>query len=367
MMIETARFCVIILVLILRRSSPMETPGEYTLPEIYSQPEAWQAGFGQLKIEQSQIEEIFRRDYSEVIFTGCGSTYYTALAAASFYSSLTGKPSRGVPGSELWLNPEIYFTRPGKFLLVPISRSGETSETIQACRSFQAAGRGDILTLSCYPGMPLATLGNWNILLPSGQEESYAQTRAFTTLYIATMAISCFAAGQHDLFEQMMNGLPQACARLLDQFGDSVREIGGDLSIDRVYFLGSGLRHGLACELSMKMKEMSLTHCEPFQFLEFRHGPKTMASQGSLVMGLLSQTNAGLERAVATDVAGLGARTILVGEQSCDIAFKSGLPEALWGPLYLLPGQLLSYQRAIAKGLNPDRPFNLQPVIKLNS
>ncbi len=344
----------------------MQIPGEHTLPEIYSQPDAWHSTLKQIRNEKDQMEEVFQQDYTEVIFTGCGSTYYTALAAASFYSTLTGKPSRGVPGSELWLNPDIYFTRPGKFLLVPISRSGETSETIHACHSFQAENRGNILTLSCYPGTGLATLGDWNLILPSGQEESYTQTRAFSVLYITTMAISCFAAKRNDLFEQM-NGLPQVCTQLLTHYGDLVREIGRDLSIDRVYFLGSGLRHGLACELSMKMKEMSLTQCEPFQFLEFRHGPKAMASQGSLVMGLLSQTSAEFELAVTRDIEALGARILLVGEQGCDIPFASGLPEPLWGPLYLPAGQLLSYERSIVKGLNPDRPFNLQPVIKLNS
>jgi glutamine---fructose-6-phosphate transaminase (isomerizing) len=342
----------------------MPNPGEYTLLEIYSQPKAWRTAIEQLKTEKGLFEEILKLEYTEVIFTGCGSTYFAALAAASFYSTLTGRPSRGVPASELWLCPEIYFTRPGRFLLVPISRSGETSETLHACRSFQGAGRGDVLSLSCYPGMPLASQGNWNIVLPSGQEESYAQTRAFTTLYIATLTLGCLAAHRDDLLTQL-EALPEACARLLDQHGEQVREIGRDLSIDRVYFLGSGLRYGLASELSMKMKEMSLTHCEPFQFLEFRHGPKTMASQGSLVVGLLSQSSGGFERSVASDVQGLGARTLLIGEQGADVAFVSGLPEIICGPLYLPAGQLLSYERAIAKGLNPDRPFNLQAVTRV--
>lgn len=342
----------------------MENPGKYTLSEIYSQPEAWRAAIGLIGSRQEEIASFLSRGCDEVIFTGCGSTYYAALAAAAFYTALTGRRSRGLPGSELWLNPALHYPRGQRFLLVPISRSGATSETIHACQGFRQAGRGDILSLSCYPDAPLAGLGDLNLVLPSGQEESYAQTRAFTTLYLASMAVACLAAGRMDLFEALA-GLPDACARLLERSGDAALALGGDLSIDRVYFLGSGLRYGLACELSMKMKEMSLTHCEPFHFLEFRHGPKTMAGQGALVVGLVSETNGERERAVAADVQRQGARAYLIGGQPADAALDSGLPEELRGPLYLPLGQLLSYGRSIKKGLNPDRPFNLEPVIML--
>lgn len=341
----------------------MDTPGKYTLSEIYSQPEAWQAALDLLRTRRPEILAELDGDYDEVLFTGCGSTYYAALAAAALFSALTGRRARGLPGSELWLNPALHYPAGGRFLLVPISRSGATSETLQACQAFRQAGRGQILSLSCYPGAPLAELGDLNLLLTSGQEESYAQTRAFTTLHLATLALACLAGGRADLFAALA-GLPAACADLIERHGGAALALGADLSIDRVYFLGSGLRYGLACELSMKMKEMSLTHCEPFHFLEFRHGPKTMASQGSLVFGLLSETNAGREQAVAADVQALGASTYLVG--GADAPLDSRLPEALRGPLYLPLGQLLSYGRAIAKGLNPDRPFNLQAVTRLD-
>lgn len=342
----------------------MQIPGQYTLSEIFSQPDAWRETIIHIQANRGLFEQALAEGFDEVIFTGCGSTYYTALASAAFLRALTGKPARALPGSELWLNPHMHYDRSRRVLLVPISRSGETSETIQACRDFHTAGRGSILTLSCYPGSTLANLGDWNLVLTAGQEESYAQTRAFTCLYIAALSLGCLAGDHDDLLAQSTR-LPESCASLLQRCGDKISQIGQDLSLDRVYFLGSGLLHGLACELSMKMKEMSLTHCEPFHFLEFRHGPKTMASRGSLVVGLVSSDNSAREQAVANEVAALGARVLLIGEAESGIAFQCGLPFALTGPLYLPAGQLLAYHHAIAKGLDPDRPFNLQPVIKL--
>src|SRR5512143_48407 len=75
-------------------------------------------------------------DYDQVIFTGCGSTYYLSLAAAALYQELTGRPARAVPGSELWLNPRVSLAT-GKTLLVALSRSGTTTETLKAAEMFR--------------------------------------------------------------------------------------------------------------------------------------------------------------------------------------------------------------------------------------
>lgn len=342
----------------------MQTPGQHTLKEIYSQPAAWEETLRQLRGENSLLQTILSSGFDHLIFTGCGSTYYTALAAAAFVRALTGQPATAWPASELWLNPQASYPRAGQTLLVPFSRSGETSETVQACQAFHQSGRGKILTLSCYPDTPLANAGDWNLILPAGQEQSWAQTRAFTSLYLASIYIGCLLVNAADLLSAL-DRLPGLCAQFFARRAEPLERLGSDLNVDRVYFLGSGLLHGLACELSMKMKEMSLTHCEPFHFLEFRHGPKTMAGAGALVVGLVTESSATQERAVAADVLAIGGRSLLIGESEVGLDFQSGLPEILRGPLYLLPGQLLAYHRAIAKSLNPDRPSNLLPVVKL--
>ncbi len=77
-----------------------------------------------------------------------------------------------------------------------VSRSGETTETLRACQAFLTDKRGELLTLSCYGDMPLAKLGTLNLVFPSGQEQSVAQTRAFSTLYLGTVALACLWAGR---------------------------------------------------------------------------------------------------------------------------------------------------------------------------
>lgn len=338
--------------------------GNFTRQEILSQPEAWTAALKVLdEIRRSILDLQPARRYSQVIYTGCGSTYYLALAAAALTQELTGLPARAFPASELWLSPRSSYAD-GQTLLVAVSRSGETTETLRACEAFLASERGDLLTLSCYDNMPLAKMGTVNIVLPSGQEQSVAQTRAFSTLYLATTVIAALWARRLDLSDSFAR-LPEAGTRILKNYAPLTAELGRDASIDRFYWLGSGPRHGLACELSLKMKEMSLSHSEPFHFMEFRHGPKSMITPSALTIGLRSTVNGQKEDAVLEDVKALGGRVLSIAETGSDFRFESGLDEAVRNVLYLPIGQMIAFERSISKNLNPDHPNNLDTVVKL--
>ncbi len=337
----------------------------HTWREIQSQPEAWAAALDLLRAHADELRALAQAGrYDSVIFTGCGSPYYLALAAAATFQELTGRPARGVPASEIWLNPRAALPDGGRALLVALSRSGETTETLRAVEAFRAAGRGDVLTLSCYPGRPLTTLGDLNLVLPSGQEQSMAQTRAFSVLYLATVALAALWAGRDDLLGEL-DRLPERCRQLLADTADLTHDLGSDAAIDRFYFLGSGPRYGLACELSLKMKEMSISHSEPFHFMEFRHGPRAMAGPGALLVGLVSAANQAHELAVLEDIRGQGARVLAIGERATDVAFGSGLSAAASDLLYLPVGQLLGFERALHNGCNPDQPENLAAVVVL--
>jgi len=342
----------------------MDERGRYTREEILSQPAAWAAALDVLEAQRQDLASLGRGGYAQVLFTGCGSTYYAALAAAALLQELTGVAARGLPASELWLYPRSSLSL-GKTLLIALSRSGETTETLQACGTFAAAGRGDLLTLSCYADRPLAGMGKWNVVLPSGQERSIAQTRAFTTLYLATVWLAALWAGKDDL-TQAMRRLEDRGSRLLARCAPLASSLGRDEGFDRFYWLGSGPRYGLACEVSLKMKEMSLSHSEPFHFMEFRHGPKSMLTPSALVVGLRSSVQAEREAAVLKDAAALGARVLTIAEDpQADVALESGLDEAIRNLQSLPVGQLIAFERSLARGLDPDLPHHLDAVVRL--
>jgi len=334
-------------------------PTYCTYDEIKSQTQAWAEA---LRLS-SCLSLPKPEDHDQVIFTGCGSTYYLSLAAAALYQQLTGRPARGVAGSELWLNPRTVLTA-GRTLLIAVSRSGTTTETLQAVSTFKSNYGGEVLAIGNYDEA-LSRLADLSLVIESGQEESVAQTRSFASMYVAAVALCARMAGQDHLLSAMKE-LPDAGQRLISRYEALAQEIGEKLSLDRFYFLGSGIRYGLACELNLKMKEMTLTHSEPFAFLEFRHGPMSMVNRSALVVGLLSDANGKQEAKVLRDMEALGAQVLSLGESDAMVNLMSNVPESVRGVLYLPVLQLAAFYRSLAKGLNPDRPNNLTAVVKLD-
>ena len=335
----------------------------HTYTEIKSQPQAWQKALDATSALTPRIRS-FTDKYDRVIFSGCGSTYYLSLAGAALYQQLSGKMARAVPGSELLLNPLSVLEKDVPTLLIAISRSGTTSETVKAVEQFKYSKKGEVITISNYDA-DLAALGDLNIILPDGQEESVAQTRSFSSMYVALTALCACAARRDDLINAM-SILPDAGQRLITKYESLAKNIGENLSFDRFYFLGSGSRYGLACEANLKMKEMTLTHSEPFHFLEFRHGPMSMVSKTAVVVGLLSEQNFEHEQAVMNEMQALGAHGFTLSESRGNVNFQSGIPEESRGVLYLPVLQLMAFYRSLAKGLNPDSPRNLTAVVTLD-
>jgi glucosamine--fructose-6-phosphate aminotransferase (isomerizing) len=337
---------------------PMEIT-HHTYDEIQLQTEAW-----------SQALEITRglalpqaAGYQHVIFTGCGSTYYLSLAAATLYQALTGCSARAVPAGELVLNSQTVLTDQ-RTLLVAVSRSGTTSETLKAVANFKAQDRGNVVVISNY-NEALSGLADINIVIDKGQEESVAQTRAFASMYVAASALCARMAGREDLVDAM-GRLPEAGNSVIGKYESFAKDIGENLDFDRFYFLGSGIRYGLACEANLKMKEMTLTHSEPFHFLEFRHGPMSMMNQNAVVVGLLSEANGAHEANVLSEMETLGGLVLGLGEKDADVNFRSDIPESVRGVLYLPVLQLMAFYRSVAKGLNPDKPNHLTSVVQLD-
>lgn len=340
----------------------MNMENHHTYNEIKTQTDAWAQALD--VVTASSLPEA--GDYTQVIFSGCGSTYYLSLAAAALYQELTGRAARAVPGGELLLNTEANVGRNSisSNLLVAISRSGTTTETIKAVEKFKAEKRGEVVVISNYDEA-LSRLADVNIVIPKGQEQSVAQTRSFASMYVAAAAFAARMAGRNDLVEAMQK-LPVVGNSVIGKYESFAKELGENLDFDRFYFLGSGIRYGLACEVNLKMKEMTLTHSEPFHFLEFRHGPMSMVNEKTVVVGMLSDVNRAHEAKVLSEMKRLGGTVAGLGENDAEVCFESNIPESVRGVLYLPVLQLMAFYRSLAKGLNPDRPNNLTAVVKLD-
>ena len=337
--------------------------GQFTREEIHSQPEAWQEALAAVEKSSKALKKLLADDYAQVVFTGCGSTYYLSLAAAALFQQMTGHLARAVPGGELWLHPQVSLID-GRTLLVAVSRSGSTTETVKAVEQFKKENHGPVVAITNDGSQPLAGLADVPLVIEKGQEQSVAQTRSFASMYVAATAMATVAANQEGLRESMRR-LPEVGVKIITTYEPLAREVGEDLNLDRFYFLGSGSCYGLACEISLKMKEMTLTHSEPFHFLEFRHGPMSMVADSAMVVGLLSDSRRAHEQKVLDEMATLGGHITSLGERDTRVVFQSGLAESVRGVLYLPVLQMMAYFRSMRKGMDPDRPNHLSAVVTL--
>jgi len=348
--------------------------GKYTLSEILNQAKAWDRILSDFKRQERAIEDLFNRQrFDEVVFTGCGSSYYLALSAAATFQHFTGIDAIGVPASEVFLFPDAIFCKRGKYLLVPISRSGETSETVKAAKFFLENLKGDILPISCYEKSSLAALSDENLISFEGKEKSVVMTKSFTSMLLIVQLCAAIVAENQNFYQQLQL-LPSLGEKIIKKNRASVEEIAQDEGLTKFIYLGSGPYYGLACEAALKVKEMAYATSEAYHWLEFRHGPLSIIDKDTLLIGLFSDSAAKYEGKLLQEAKSLGAKTLVIAErlekdidENADylVILDSNLSDYARLLLYMPLVHLLAYYKAIAKGADPDSPKNLTQVVRL--
>lgn len=351
----------------------MTTPGQHSYREITTQAASWQGALDAVDQQRPALESLLEANRDrEHLFIGCGSTHYLALFAAPFMARVTGRRCRGVPSSEVGLQTDTIVPAEDRPLVIALSRSGETSETIMAVERLKERGSA-ALTISCYGQSALAAASDAVIEIAAGREESFAQTRSFAGMMVAAQALAAVAAEDEGLLGELRL-LPALAAGVIERSMPLAERVGTDENIKRITYLGSGPLFGLASEATVKMKEMSLSVAEPYHFMEFRHGPMSLVDGEHLVVALLSEGMREYELGVLEDLRARGARIIVVGNRLAGLPgtydgaldLAADVSERAGAVLYLPFLQLLAYYRSMGRGLNPDRPRNVTMAIKLD-
>lgn len=345
------------------KGTVVSTLGTHTWHELCSQPQAWQEALDTLHAHNDLTQHPAIRQATHVIWCGCGSPFYLATSLQRMHHEHSTIPSYALPASEIWCNPQGSIPGHGRPTLVLLSRSGRTTEVLKAAERFREhAPNGHIITISCYGDRPLAQLGDINIVLPSGQEQSIAQTRAFTVLQMGGMWLLQHWAGR----QFALDALPERAADLMQRHQQECLAYGANPDFQQFFFLGSGYRYGLACEASLKMKEMSLSTSEPFHHMEYRHGPQSMVTPQTLILGLGSLRMHSQEQAVLADMRALGGHTLSMGGHADHhMRWQLSDSDCYDGILALPLLQSIAFARSTSRGLDPDNPHNLNAVVVL--
>jgi glucosamine--fructose-6-phosphate aminotransferase (isomerizing) len=347
------------------------TIGAHTIAEIRSEPATWTAclqrveGTGELRsLSGGLLQNV------EWVFIGCGSSFYLAQAAAASWSILTGEGSRAVPASEIMLFPQAL---PVPCQPVLISRSGHTSEAVDAAEYLERTKNLRTLAITCGVGTPIQKVSSHCIVLPDADEKSTVMTRSFTSMLLVLQCLAAVRGNRGDFLEAAGKLSEQVSTRF-DGIHEVVKALAQRGPFADYVFLGQGPFFGIAQESMLKVKEMSCSYAQSFHALEFRHGPKAIVSPETLITFILSESGFDAEVAVLEEIKKLGGATLVVANtanaavrRSADYLVELGLnvPEVARAVASVIPGQLLGFYTGVKKGLNPDEPRNLSRVVML--
>lgn len=351
----------------------------YMLKEIYEQPrvvtDALEGRIGSDTIP----DEVFGPDAPKILpqvrnvqIVACGSSYHAGLVAKYWLEELVGVPCWVEIASEFRYRSQ---TAPEGTLLIAISQSGETADTLAA--HTKAKERGYLATLAvCNVAQSsLVREADMTLLTHAGPEIGVASTKAFTAQLIAQL-IFAIALTKHrpdkrdigaDLIAQLLN-LPNRLEQVFE-LNDEIKALAAQCANkEHMLFLGRGQHYPIALEGALKMKEISYIHAEGYPAGELKHGPLALVDENMPVVAVAPNDH--LLKKLQTNLSEVEVRGgqlyVFVDAQAHD-DFSSGmkliklnaLGNAVAPIIFNLPLQLLAYHAAVIRGTDVDKPRNL--------
>jgi glucosamine--fructose-6-phosphate aminotransferase (isomerizing) len=347
--------------------------GAHTISEILSEPATWKSCLESIErtSELLTLNEKLPRNI-EWVFVGCGSSFYLAQTAAASWSILTGEKSRATPASEIMLFPNLL---PIPCQPVVITRSGYTSEAVQAAEYLETALNLRTVAITCATNTPIEKAASRLIRLPGADEKSTVMTRSFTSMLLVLQSLAAIRGDRRDFLDAVRK-LPDLVTDRLSGLHATIKSLVDSRTFADYVFLGQGPFFGIAQESMLKVKEMSCSYAQCFHTLEFRHGPKAIVGPETLITFIISESGFDAEVAVLEEIKKLGGTTLVVTNVSNPairraadylVELSLDIPEVARASASVIPGQLLGFYTGIRKGLNPDEPRNLSRVVMLES
>lgn len=284
------------------------------------------------------------------VILGCGTSYNLALSIAAALNT-SGIHALAVPAGEWTLRPESYLPAGTRVNVIALSRSGETTETVQAAQASRARGF-HVTGITCAPGSSLSLNADTAIEFPTHPSEGVVMTVSASVMLLAGYALAGHAPTP---------ALIQAAEALLKPAANLPREFHAKT---HVVYLGAGTQYGVALEGALKLQEMALTYTQAFHPGEYRHGPVSLIDQRSAVVMLYHPATAADEAKLVAELQSKGAFVIGFGGPG-DITFPLTQPIPLCGAEALPALQMLGEAHAKARNIDTTAPRHLTKIVVL--
>jgi len=350
----------------------------FMLKEIHEQPRALAATFAQLAAHPG-VDDCFGAGAAAVFdrvkavqIVACGTSFHAGMVARYWLEELAGIPCHVEVASEFRYRKRV---TPAGTLLVTVSQSGETADSLAALRN---AGEGEFvasLVVSNVANSSLVRDSDLVFLTRAGMEIGVASTKAFTTQLVGLLMLTLALGRRGAMSEQKqreviaaLQGLPEYVQQTLELDAAIERLSEAFIPKHHALFLGRGIYYPIAMEGALKLKEISYIHAEAYPAGELKHGPLALVDDDMPVVAvapgdeLLEKLKSNLE-----EVRSRGGELFVFADSHS--GFKSEprvqvlamphCPEVIKPIVYTVALQLLSYHVALQKGTDVDKPRNL--------
>lgn len=311
--------------------------------------------------------------FDQILILACGTSYYSACIAKYWLEDIAGIPTQVEIASEYRYRKTV--SNPNT-LIVVVSQSGETADTLAALRHAKGLGHRFTLAICNVASSAMVRETHWHFLTKAGTEIGVASTKAFTTqllaLYLLAVSIAkragrISAEKEKELLRDLRH-LPKALHAVLALEPQIIAWSEAFSKCENALYLGRGLHYPIALEGALKLKEISYIHAEAYPAGELKHGPLALVTEKMPVV-TVAPNDVLLEKLKSNmqEVKARGGKLYVFADQDTEIVSNEGinvirLPEHygnLSPILHVVPLQLLAYHTACARGADVDKPRNL--------
>ncbi|TCV82218.1 glutamine--fructose-6-phosphate transaminase (isomerizing) [Sulfurirhabdus autotrophica] len=308
-----------------------------------------------------------------VYIIACGTSFHAAMVARYWIESIAGIPCSAEVASEYRYRDSV--PNP-KALIVTISQSGETADTLAALEHAKMLGHAHSLTICNVPESALIRQSELSFLTRAGPEIGVASTKAFTTQLVALFLLAItlgklrnkVSREQELLHMQALRELPNKIQQILKLEPEVIKWAESFANKQHALFLGRGQHYPIAMEGALKLKEISYIHAEAYPAGELKHGPLALVDKEMPVIAIApNDTLIEKLKSNLQEVRARGGELYVFADQDAHISSEPGvqvirlpgLGGYLSPILHTIPLQLLSYHAALQKGTDVDKPRNL--------
>ena len=354
----------------------------YMEKEIMEQPEAIKATLvpryvdGHISLEADGVPDDVLKNCERVCVVACGTAMHAGLVAQSLIRSILRMHMDVEYASEfMYMDPVI----DDKTLVLAISQSGETIDTLEALKYARSQGAKSIAVINV-KGSSIARESDYVMYTYAGPEIAVASTKAYTTQMAALFALigrmavvrGAFNEEQEKAFVDALMQAPDAIQQVLDRKEEMHHIARGLLEAKDAFMLGRGLDYAILLEGALKLKEVSYIHTEAYASGELKHGTIALITEKTPVVALVTQERVrDKELSNIREVQSRGASVVILVKDGIDLA------DADYTHVFTLPAmddvamafpasaalQLLAYYVSMDRGLDVDKPRNLAKVV----